>query len=119
MKWLIKILIASTLSLWVTNQIFPQGLVLAPELINILKAGGALTIGNILLRPLLNTIMLPINLLTFGMFRWVVNVVILWGVAKYTGSIQIQAWDFNWWMAWLVVSFVVAATYGVIAWILD
>lgn len=33
---------------------------------------------NLLVKPIVNLLLLPINLLTLGMFRWVVNVIILY-----------------------------------------
>jgi putative membrane protein len=37
----------------------------------------ALAFFNMLLKPLITLLLLPINLLTLGMFRWVINVIIL------------------------------------------
>lgn len=41
-------------------------------------AGLTLALFNLLIRPIINLFLLPINLLTLGMFRWVVNVIILY-----------------------------------------
>ena len=38
----------------------------------------ALTVINFLIRPLIKILLLPINLLTMGMFRWVINVLSLY-----------------------------------------
>ena len=134
MKWLLRYFLISTVSLWLVNKAFPQGLVMSGDIYNFLKVGAGLTIANILVRPLMNMVMLPINLLTFGLLRWVTNVAILWLVIRFVGGVSIQsfafqglnfngfiipAWPFYGWMAWLAIAFALSIVSGLMVWLTE
>jgi len=75
----------NTIALWVVSQIyggvsFRAGAGLA----DFLLAGLVLGLANALIRPVLLFITLPLNLLTLGLFTFVVNAVILYLVAALT-----------------------------------
>lgn len=95
MKKLLKLFLISTAGLWLVNWLFPEGLVLTGDFISLLKAGAGLTLANWLVRPLFKMIMLPFNLLTFGLFRWVTNVVMLWLVVRFVGGVAVQPFQFG------------------------
>ncbi len=54
-----------------------------------------LTLFNLLIKPLLNLLMTPINLLTLGAFRWVINVVVLFLVTIFVPGFKIVSFNFN------------------------
>lgn len=54
----------------------------------------ALAFFNMLVRPVIGLLLLPINLLTLGMFRWLINVIILYLLTLVIGSFSIQAFNF-------------------------
>lgn len=56
----------------------------------------ALVLGlvNLFVRPLINLLLLPINLLTLGTFRWVVNVVALFVVTLIVPDFKIIGFNF-------------------------
>lgn len=53
-----------------------------------------LAIFNLLVKPVINLLLLPINLLTLGMFRWVVNVIILYLLTTVIPNFSIQGFLF-------------------------
>lgn len=58
-------------------------------------ASAAISIGNHFVRPFLNIILLPINLITLGLFRWVTSVLMLYVVTKLIPGFSISSFDFN------------------------
>jgi len=53
-----------------------------------------LTLIGLLIKPLINLLLLPINLLTLGSFRWLVNVVTLWLVTIIIPQFTINSFYF-------------------------
>jgi len=49
----------------------------------------------VVLKPLANLLLLPINLITLGLFRWLINVLVLYAVTKITPLLQITPFYFS------------------------
>ena len=49
---------------------------------------------NLVVRPVINLLLLPINLITLGMFRWISNLVTLFLATRLIPNLQIQPFDF-------------------------
>jgi putative membrane protein len=47
------------------------GIVFANGAYSVLLAGVVLTLTTLIIKPVINVLLLPINLITFGLFRWV------------------------------------------------
>jgi len=75
----------NSVALWVVSRIYP-GVSFRPDagLEGILLAGLVLGLANALIRPLLLFFTFPLNLLTLGLFTFVVNALILYLVAALT-----------------------------------
>ena len=54
----------------------------------------ALALLNLVGKPLINLILLPINLITVGMFRWLTNTAILWLTTVFVSGFTIREWHF-------------------------
>lgn len=93
-----------------------------------------LTILNLLIKPLLNLLLMPINLLTLGAFRWVVNVIVLFMVTILVSNFKvigftfsgltfagfvIPAITFSFFWALILVSFLIEIVSGLITWIFE
>ncbi|MFN3930034.1 MAG: phage holin family protein [Thermoflexus sp.] len=75
----------NTIALWVVSQLYPGVSFRAGAgLGDFLLAGLVLGLANALIRPILLLITLPLNLLTLGLFTFVVNAFILYLVAALT-----------------------------------
>jgi len=63
-------------AVWVTSQILP-GVVVSPFSVAFI-VGACLTLFNMVIKPILSILTLPLNLLTFGLFSLVINSAIFW-----------------------------------------
>ena len=93
MKSLIKIYVTCTLSLYLASIAF-DGMVLAKGINSILIAGVALSIFSLLVKPVINILLLPLNLITFGLFRWVSSVIALYLVTLVVPGFKITSFIF-------------------------
>lgn len=93
MKRLLRSFVINTATLWLVTQILP-GVGYAGGYQTLLLTALALTIVNLLVKPLINLLLLPINLLTLGAFRWLVNVAALYLVALIVPQFQINSFLF-------------------------
>lgn len=93
MKRLLRSFVINTATLWLVTQILP-GVGYAGGHQTLLLTALALTIVNLLVKPLINLLLLPINLLTLGAFRWLVNVAALYLVTLIVPQFQIKSFLF-------------------------
>lgn len=61
----------------------------------LLVAAVAISIVNLLIKPVINLLLLPINLVTLGLFRWVSNLVTLYIVTWLVPNLQIHPFVFS------------------------
>ncbi len=60
----------------------------------LLVAGGALAVINLLVKPILNLLLLPLNLATMGLFRWVSSVLALFLVLRVVPEFSVTGFSF-------------------------
>ncbi len=89
---LVIVLVSNSVGLWLAQQ-FVAGFVVTGGLKGYLIAGILLGLLNLVVRPILKLVSLPLMLLTLGLFNLVINVALIWIVAKATGYIIIQSWE--------------------------
>ena len=94
LKKYLRLLIVNFTSLWLLMKILP-GVTISGGLQSLAMAALALMIVNLLIKPLIKLLLLPINLITLGAFRWVVNVLALYLVTIFVPALNIQAFSFN------------------------
>lgn len=94
MKLLIKIYITSTLSLYLASVAF-SGMQLSKGINSLLLAGVGLSLLSLLVKPLINLLLLPLNLITFGLFRWVSSAIALYLVTLIVPGFKIIAFSFS------------------------
>lgn len=121
MKSVLRYFLINTISLWAVTAILP-GLSFGGEIKTLFLGGGAFTIINFILVPLLRILLLPLNILTLGLFSWVTNVLALYALInfipgflltiysfpgfEYNGFI-IPSMDFSTMMAAIIASFLI------------
>lgn len=93
MKNILKSFLINAVALYVLTVIVPA-FKISGGLNSFLTAGATLTVLNILVKPILNLLLLPINLLTLGFFRWVSSVSIIWMLSKLTPGLSITNYSF-------------------------
>jgi putative membrane protein len=93
MKRVIRHFSVDTVSLYLASSI-ASGLLFSKGLETLLLAGLGLTIASLIAKPIINVLMLPINLITFGLFRWVASVVTLYLVTLLVPGFKIAGFVF-------------------------
>lgn len=98
----------------------------------LLLAGVVLMVSTLVVKPLINMLILPINLVTFGLFKWVSSVVALYVVtlvvpgfeitnmvfAGYSGQwIDIPSFNFTGIIAFIAFSFAISLFSSVMHWL--
>ena len=96
MRWLLRSLITTGLSLYLVSLILP-GFTLSGGLTRLAVTAVILTLATKLIKPLINLVMLPINLMTLGLFRWVTHAFTLYLVAWLSPDLTITGFTFNEW----------------------
>ncbi len=94
MRKTVKYFAINTYSLYLTT-LLAKGFVFKDGLLSFIYTGAALTIGSFLLKPIINLLLLPLNLITFGIFRWVSFAFILYLVSWIVKSFQISYFYFS------------------------
>ena len=92
-KKYLRLFLINAVSLWLISQII-AGIPLKGGLETVATAGLVLTLVNLAVRPLINLLLLPINLITLGTFRWLVNVLVLYLVTAIVPQFQISGFAF-------------------------
>jgi len=94
MKTLVKIYIISTLSLYLASIVF-KGIVLEKGVESLFLAGAGLAAVSLLVKPVINLLLLPLNLITFGLFRWVSSTIALYLVTLAVPGFKILNFVFS------------------------
>lgn len=76
MKALVRSVVISVISILLLTWLLPS--VSVANTVTLIIAGVVLSLLNAILRPILKVLLLPINLITLGLFGWVINLIILW-----------------------------------------
>lgn len=80
-------------ALWFTSQLVPT-LVLFGTWQTLLVAGLVLSLLMFIVRPMLSILFIPINLITFGLLSWFVNVIVLYLLTVFVPEVSVRAWQF-------------------------
>lgn len=80
-------------TLWLISQML-EGVSFSGGYQTLFLAAVALTLVNFLVKPLIKLLLLPINLLTLGAFRWLVNVIALYLVTLLVPQFEIKSFLF-------------------------
>lgn len=94
MKSIIRHFLINLGALWCVTQILPA-ISLTDGVKGLLIGALAFMIVNILLVPLLKILLLPLNLLTLGIFSWLSNVLALYFLVNVVPFFKIGTYHFN------------------------
>lgn len=132
MKRILRHYIIDTSVLYLVSQV-TSGLVFEKGIETILLAGVGLMLVSLFARPVINILLLPINLITFGLFRWVSSVLVLYLVtlvvpgfrimnfasaAFAVYGLSIPGFHFSGIMAYLAFSFLISFITSLIYWLI-
>jgi len=93
MKTIIRHYVLETVTLYLASQI-ASGMVFEGGPTTLLLAGAGLTVATLVVRPLINILILPINLLTFGLFKWVSSAIALYLVTLVIPGFRIVQFNY-------------------------
>lgn len=93
MKRLLRSFLITAGALWLTSQII-SSFIITGGTKGFVIAVFAFMLANILLVPFLKIILLPLNLLTLGIFAWLSNVLALYIITNFVSSFQIFPYYF-------------------------
>lgn len=88
MKSLVRGVLITVLSILVLSWLTPA--IAVSNTMTLILAGVVLALLNATLRPALKILFLPINLITLGLFGWLINVLVLYIVMWLVPGFQIQ-----------------------------
>lgn len=132
MRRALKFFIESSVSLYLVS-LLASGLVFEKGLTTIMITGVALAIATLIIKPVINILLLPLNLITFGLFRWVGYAVALYVVTLIVPGFKIMDFVFKglntYWLAipsvtlhgilaYIVFSFIISITSSILDWLL-
>lgn len=93
-KKVLRYFVVDTFSLWAVSQL-TTGMQFEDGLRTFLLASGALTLASILGKPVINIMLLPLNLVTFGLFKWVSSAIALYLVTLVVPGFNIVGFYFE------------------------
>lgn len=94
MRTAIKHFTIDTYCLWLTSN-FASGMVFGKGLQTLLLAGIGITLVSVLAKPVINLLLLPLNMISFGIFRWVGSAVILFLVTLLVKNFRIEYFSYT------------------------
>jgi len=87
MKIILKWLILSV-AVWATSKII-SGIVIDP-IWAVLVVGACLTLFNMIIKPIIKVLTLPLNIITLGLFSLVVNGAVFWYMGKFIDGFTVS-----------------------------
>lgn len=94
MRKFLRSCLINSICLALLAELFP-GFQIIERLKGIVLAGLGLTVIDLIVKPVIKTILLPINLLTLGTLRWIINVISLALLALFIPQITIKSFHFD------------------------
>lgn len=93
MKTLLRYFLINLAALWITTRIIP-GLTYTGGVKSLILGGLAFMLINLILVPLLRVLLLPLNLLTLGIFAWITNVLAIYALTSVISDFQLIPYSF-------------------------
>lgn len=94
MKKLIRSLLIDLIAIWLTSKFLP-GLVIDGGIRSLMIGAFTFMLINFMVVPILKLMFLPLNLLTFGFFTWVVNVLALYILTSVVPQMSLVPYNFG------------------------
>jgi putative membrane protein len=131
MRTILKHFIIDTVALYLISQAV-SGIVFAQGLYTILLAGFVLMLATMVVKPILNVLLLPLNLITFGFFKWVTYAITLYLVTLvvpgfHLGDFIFKGFNSYWFsipgislsgiLAFIAFSFIISTISSILYWI--
>lgn len=93
MKTILRGFLIDVIVLYLLSSLF-SGLAFERGTISLVFAGAGLYVSSLLVKPIINLLLLPINLLTFGLFRWASSAIALYLVTLVVPGFGVKFFSF-------------------------
>ena len=94
MKKILKHYVVDTVSLYLISQAV-SGIIFENGIESLFLAGLGIMLTSFLVKPIINLLLLPINLLTFGFFKWISSAITLYIVTLIVPGFKIYNFVFS------------------------
>lgn len=94
MKSILRHYIIDTFCLYLISTVI-SGIVFENGIPSLLLAGAGLTVSTLLIKPIINVLLIPLNLITFGLFKWVSSAIALYLVTLVVPGFKIVRFAFD------------------------
>lgn len=94
MKKVFRMFVFSAISLYTTSFLIKDGFVVTTDLKNFALATLIMAVAYYFITPLMKVVFLPLNIITFGMFSFVIYVLLFNFLINYFGYINVHPWTF-------------------------
>ncbi|HSW48348.1 MAG TPA: phage holin family protein [Candidatus Saccharimonadales bacterium] len=133
MKTLLRRIAIYTFTLYVLPFIVP-GVKISGGLETLLMGGAALALMFLVLKPILNIISFPVNLITLGLFSVVTNAFILYLMTRFIDGVKISSFTYhaahfsgfstpgftlNIYLSYIFTAFVISLIESALSWLMD
>jgi len=93
MKKILRIIVFELIVLYIVSQV-ASGMVFKNGIQSFLIAGAALAGATFVIKPIINLILLPVNMITFNLFRWVSHAIVLFLVDLVLDEFEVAGFGF-------------------------
>lgn len=127
MKHIFRRILLTALAIFIVANFLP-GLSYGGSLLDLIIAGSVLALFNSVLRPFLKVLLLPLNVITLGIFGWFINVVILYlvtlvlpqfDVVPFTLVLGSTSLILNQFFAYILISFAITVVSNLVSWLIN
>jgi putative membrane protein len=133
MKTILRRIAIYTFTLFLLPSLIP-GVSIGGGLETLFVGGAALALMFLVLKPILNIISFPVNLLTLGLFSVITNALILYLMTRFVEGITIKAFEydsmniqgfiipdvsFNIYMSYIFTAFVISLIESALTWLME
>lgn len=94
MKRILRHFVIDSVSIFLVSSI-ASGMIFQKGIETLLLTGLGLTLVSLIAKPVINILLLPVNLITFGLFRWVASVAVLYIVTLVVPGFMITNFYFG------------------------
>ena len=93
MKHIIRAFLFNVFALWFASQLLPT-IVIPQGWQAVILAGFTLSMLMLIVKPILKILFIPINIMTFGLLSWMINVIVMYLLTLIDLNIRIIPWSF-------------------------
>src|SRR5690348_11087223 len=93
MKHIIRVFLFNVFALWLSSQMLPT-LTATGGWQTILFAGFVLSMLMLIVQPILKILFIPINIITFGLLSWLINVIVIYLLTLFVPEMHVVPWLF-------------------------